>query len=52
MEMKEAVMQTLTRPPSTRQSQPLAFESGTWPEAAAHDVKTWLQALINVWFKG
>lgn len=52
MEMKEAVMQTLTRTPSTRQSQPLAFESGTWPEAAAHDVRTWLQALIHVWFKG
>ena len=52
MQMKEVVMQTLTRTPSTRQSQPMALESGTWPEAAAHDVKTWLRALINVWFKG
>ena len=45
-------MQTLTHTQATRQRQPSAFEPGTWPEAAAHDVKTWLQALHSVWFRG
>lgn len=45
-------MQTLTQTQDTLQRQPLAIEPGTWPEAAAHDVKTWLQAVHSVWFRG
>jgi len=52
MQMNEDTMQTLTHTQATRQHQPLTFAPGTWPEAAAHDVRTWIRALIHVWFRG
>ena len=45
-------MQTMTRPKGRRQHTPMAFEPGTWPDAAAHDVRIWLQAVLSVWLRG